>query len=102
MQISKSDYMLYLRHPAWLWLKKNDKEKLPAVDAGLQTIFDAGYVFHAYAEQQFSGGVTLGFNDYDEYRSLPQRTTVEKVWQNFTIQLKCRTIYINPIKRIIY
>jgi len=22
MTISKSDYMLFLRHPAWLWLKK--------------------------------------------------------------------------------
>lgn len=37
MQISKSDYMLYLRHPAWLWLKKNDKKKykLPTVSDNL-------------------------------------------------------------------
>lgn len=27
--ISKSDYMLFLRQPAWLWLKKNDPSKLP-------------------------------------------------------------------------
>ncbi len=74
MQISKSDYMLYLRHPAWLWLKKNDKNKLPPIDDGLQAIFDTGYLFEEYAEQQFAGASRLGFNNYQEYVSLPHRT----------------------------
>jgi len=73
--ISKSEYMLFLKHPAWLWLKKHDKSKLPPVDDNTQAIFDAGHMFESYAEQLFSGGLTLGFNDYDEYLSLPQRTT---------------------------
>lgn len=74
MQISKSDYMLFLKHPAWLWLKKHDKTKLPPTDDNTQAIFDAGNLFEKYAEQLFPNGVRLGFNDYDEYLDLPIRT----------------------------
>lgn len=75
MQISKSEYMMFLKHPAWLWLKKHDKNKLPPVDDNTQAIFDAGHMFESYAEQLFPGGLTLGFNDYNEYLSLSDRTT---------------------------
>ena len=74
MQISKSDYMLFLRQPAWLWLKKNDPSKLPPVDAATQAMFDAGHAFEPYVESLFPEGVALGFSDFDEYRSLPLRT----------------------------
>lgn len=74
MQISKSDYMLFLRHPAWLWVKKNDPKKIPPVDENTQAMFDAGHQFEPYAESLFPEGVSLGFSDYDEYRSLPERT----------------------------
>lgn len=72
--ISKSDYMLFLRHPAWLWVKKNDPKKIPPVDENTQAMFDAGHQFEPYAESLFPQGVSLGFSDYDEYHSLPQRT----------------------------
>lgn len=72
--LSKSDYMLFLRHPAWLWLKKFDKGKLPSADANLQAIFDAGHAFEPYAEQLLPEAVKLGFDGYDEYLSLPHRT----------------------------
>lgn len=75
MQLSKSDYMLFLKHPAWLWLKKHDKLKLPPIDEGTQAMFDAGHKFEAYAEALFENGVTLGFNNYNEYNSLTERTT---------------------------
>ncbi|OYW43869.1 hypothetical protein B7Z28_00525, partial [Candidatus Saccharibacteria bacterium 32-45-3] len=74
MQLSKSDYMLFLKHPAWLWLKKHDKDKLPPVDESTQAMFDAGHKFEAYAEALFKDGVTLGFSDFDEYNSLTERT----------------------------
>ena len=74
MQLSKSNYMQYLRHPALLWLSKHDPDKLPPVDDSLQAMFNAGHKFEAYAEALFSDGVTLGFNDYTEYQSLPART----------------------------
>ncbi len=75
MTLSKSDYMLFIRHPAWLWLKKYDKSKLPAPDENLQAMFDAGHEFEAYAEALFPGGIKLGFNNYNEYLSLPSRTS---------------------------
>jgi hypothetical protein len=74
MQISKSDYMLFLRQPAWLWLKKNDPKKIPPIDENTQALFDSGHQFEPYAESQFPEGVTLGFSDYSEYLSLPKRT----------------------------
>src|SRR5680860_890771 len=74
MQISKSDYMLFLKHPAWLWLKKHDPKKLPPVDASTQAIFDTGHAFEQYAEELFPDGVKIGFDNYDEYKSLPKRT----------------------------
>ena len=75
MTLSKSDYMLFLRHPAWLWLKKFDKDKLPPADENTQAMFDAGHDFEQYAESLFTGGIKLGFNNYNEYLSLPTRTT---------------------------
>lgn len=74
MQLSKSDYMLFLKHPAWLWLKKHDKLKLPPIDEGTQAMFDAGHKFEAYPEALFENGVTLGFSNYNEYNSLTERT----------------------------
>jgi hypothetical protein len=72
--ISKSDHMLFLKQPAWLWLKKNDPSKLPPVDANTQAMFDAGHAFEPFAESLFPEGVSLGFSDYSEYTTLPQRT----------------------------
>jgi hypothetical protein len=66
--------MLFLRQPAWLWLKKNDPKKIPPIDENTQALFDSGHQFEPYAESQFPEGVTLGFSDYSEYLSLPQRT----------------------------
>lgn len=74
MVISKSEYMMFLKHPAWLWLKKHDQSKLPEPDANLQAIFDAGKEFEQYAEKRFSDGVQVGFNNYEEYLSMPERT----------------------------
>ena len=66
--------MLFLKHPAWLWIKKNDPKKIPPVDENTQAMFDAGHQFEPYAETLFPEGVSLGFSDFDEYRSLPKRT----------------------------
>ena len=79
VQLSKSEYMMFLKHPAWLWLKKHDKNKLPAPDDNLQATFDAGVEFEDYAQKRFPKGIRLGFNNYNEYLSLPKRTT--EVWE---------------------
>jgi len=75
MQLSKSDYMLFLRHPGWLWLKKHDKSKLPLVDDALQAIFDGGHQFEDYAEKLFPGATRIGFSFTEKnYMSMPLRT----------------------------
>lgn len=74
MILSKTEYLMFLKHPAWLWLKKHDKAKLPVVDDNLQAIFDTGHMFEKYAEQLFPGIVTVGFSSFDEYSSMPVRT----------------------------
>jgi hypothetical protein len=70
MQISKSEYMMFLKHPAWLWLKKNNKKALPPPDQQLQALFDAGNEFEGYAQALFPGGVNLGFENYNEYGAI--------------------------------
>lgn len=75
MQLSKSDYLLFLRHPAWLWLKKHDKSKLPPIDDALQAIFDDGKLFETYADKLFPDAVRIGFSFQDNnYMSMPKRT----------------------------
>ena len=69
MQITKSNYMNFLRHPAWLWVEKHDKSKLPPVDPSLQAMFDAGHKFEQYAESLFDGGVQIEVGDYFDMTS---------------------------------
>ncbi len=72
--LTKSEYMMYLKHPAWLWLKVHDKSKLPPVDAGTQAMFDAGHNFEQYAESFYPDATRLGFSDYKSYQALTSRT----------------------------
>ena len=79
MILSKSNYMLYLRHPVWLWLEKHNKKILPEVDADTQAVFDAGNLFESYAEKLFPDGITLGYKtkgefDFKKYMALPAVT----------------------------
>jgi hypothetical protein len=74
MQISKSEYMLFLKHPGMLWLKKHDKSKLPAVSESLQAMFDDGKLFEEYANKLFPDAVSVGFDSYASYMTMPNRT----------------------------
>ncbi len=75
MQISKSDYILFLKHPAWLWIKKHAKHLLPPVDAALQARCDEGHAFEPYVEALFPNLARLGFSDFGSYPALPQHTS---------------------------
>lgn len=82
MVISKSEFMMFLRHPAWLWLKKYDKEKIPIPDEDLQARFDEGTLFEEYAEKLFPEAVKLGYKNDGvfsgtKYYALPDLTTQE-------------------------
>ena len=80
MQLSKSDYMLFLKHPAWLWLKKHARHLLPPVDPALQARFDEGHAFEPYAESLFPSLTRLGFTDFAGYQSLAARTL--ETWED--------------------
>lgn len=58
---------------------------LPPVDSATQAIFDTGHAFEQYAEALYPGGLTLGFEDYDQYLTLPERTTAALTEGNRTI-----------------
>ncbi|MEX2014179.1 MAG: DUF2779 domain-containing protein [Parcubacteria group bacterium] len=82
MVISKSEFMMFLKHPAWLWLKKFAKDKLPIPDEGLQALFDEGTLFEEYAEKLFPEAVKLGYKNGGDfsgtkYYALPEETTKE-------------------------
>ncbi len=79
LQISKSDYMLYMKHPAWLWLKKHDNKSLPLPDDNLKARFANGNNYEPYVEQLFPNAVKLGWDiakngSYDE---LVNKTNIE-------------------------
>ena len=76
MQLSKTEYMMFLKHPAWLWLKKHDKAKLPPVDDDLQALFDDGHLFETYAEKLFPNSSKVGFikGIYESYLSMVKKT----------------------------
>jgi len=65
---------MFLKHPAWLWLKKHRKEILPEPSPALQARFYEGHLFESYAEQLFDDVTSLGFANYQDYLSLPRRT----------------------------
>ena len=54
MLISKSEYMLYLKHPAWLWIKKHAKHLMPPIDDDLQARFNEGHVSSPQIMYHFS------------------------------------------------
>lgn len=82
--LSKSDYILFLKHSAWLWLKKHDKSKLTPISENLQALFDAGYLFESYAEKLFPNGVKIDFSSYDEYLAMPAKTKMAFTYGVFT------------------
>ena len=74
--------MMFLKHPAWLWLKKYDKNKIPIPDEDLQARFDEGTRFETYAEKLFPDAVKLGYKNDGEfsgtkYYALPELTKAE-------------------------
>jgi len=76
MTLSKSEYIMFLKQPAWLWLKKHDKAKLPEIDPNTQAMFDTGHLFEKYAEQLFPNAIRIGYSfENNNYVTMPRRTT---------------------------
>ena len=74
--ISKTDYITYLKHPAWLWLRKNNPDFLPVPDDNTQAIIDEGREFESFAEQAFLDAVHLSRKDFADIQEWADETKV--------------------------
>ncbi|OYW86484.1 hypothetical protein B7Z17_00305 [Candidatus Saccharibacteria bacterium 32-49-10] len=74
--ISKTDYITYLKHPAWLWLRKNQSDFLEAPDENSQAIIEEGREFEKLAEQIFSEAIRLERNNYADMQEWADETRI--------------------------
>lgn len=74
MKLSKSEYMLSLKHPAWLWLKRHKPGVLPEPDPALQARLDQGFVFERQALKLFPGIVHISADGENASADLIQQT----------------------------
>lgn len=74
MHVSKTDYITYLKHPVWLWLRKHDPDFLPTPDDNSQAIIDEGREFEKLAEQIFPEAIRLDRNDYADMQEWADET----------------------------
>lgn len=82
MYLSKSDYITFLKHPAWLWLKKHNPSILPQTDDNTQSIIDEGKLFEKYTEQIFPDAIKLNrkdFSDIEDWASETKNLIDQKV-----------------------
>ncbi|MFB6181692.1 MAG: DUF2779 domain-containing protein [Candidatus Magasanikbacteria bacterium] len=73
MQLSKSDYIKFLKHPAWLWLKKHKPHLLPEPDEDDEAAFDAGDRFEQKVYEIFPEAVEVDFDDYEQMSEKTKR-----------------------------
>jgi hypothetical protein len=66
--LTKSDYLKYLIHPAYLWLQKWDKDRLPPFDEAAKAIMEQGNVLEGYARELFGHGSTVAALFQDSVR----------------------------------
>lgn len=107
MNLSKSDYISFLVHPAYLWLKKYEKHKIPPIDDAKQDIFDQGNLFESYVEKLYPEATRIGFDKqkFDTYKSMPKRTKeaidseVEVILQG-RLEANNTTCIFDAIKRV--
>jgi hypothetical protein len=63
--LTKSDYLKFLTHPAYLWLQKHAKDTLPDFDERAQAAVDEGNLVETYARRLFPDGHLIGVHIFD-------------------------------------
>jgi len=64
--LSKSDYTIGMECPGHLWLKYNDKEKIPPHPPGVLKRFEQGTIVGQWAKKLFPDGVDIPEEDFKE------------------------------------
>lgn len=82
--LTKSDYLKYLAHPAYLWLQKYDKDKLPPFDEAGRAMLAQGNEVETYARKLFADGqaVTTLFKDAVDDTDQLVRQGVHVIYQS--------------------
>lgn len=106
--------MNYLRHPAWLWMEKHAKEKLPPHDAATQAIFETGYKFETVAEKLFPEALRLGWENYEQYTELAKitqaiianengsRTIIQAKFDTNELTCICDVVFVDGVNVDLY
>jgi hypothetical protein len=82
--LTKSDYLKFLIHPAYLWMAKYAKDKLPEFDEIGQANVDQGYAVEEMAQKLFKGGRLVDvpmFDGPDESAKLMREGGAEILFQ---------------------
>jgi len=66
MILSKSNYMIGLQCPRYLWIKINKPEKIPEPDMEVQHRFDQGHLLEEYAHKLYPEGETISSENFKE------------------------------------
>jgi hypothetical protein len=64
--LTKSNYLLGIQCPKFLWITKNDKERIPEPNEIEQKKFDDGTLVGELATTLFEGGIKIPEEDYQE------------------------------------
>lgn len=74
MYLSKTDYVTYLKHPAWLWLKKHSPNLLPKLDENSQAVIDGGIQFEHFVETIFDNAVKVESKEFGDFEARAAET----------------------------
>ncbi len=77
--LTKSNYLLGLQCPKLLWVKVNDKERIPEPDELAQQKFSVGDVIGEYAKKVFEGGIDLAGLGFKENIEATKKELEKKV-----------------------
>lgn len=77
--LTKSDYICGIQCLRWLWINKNDKERIPELTELDKARFEEGYVIEEYAKQLFPDLVDLSKFKFDEQVEKTKEYTQKRV-----------------------
>ncbi|MFH1801506.1 MAG: DUF2779 domain-containing protein [archaeon] len=77
--LTKSDYICGIQCLRWLWINKNDKERIPELTELDKARFEEGYVIEEYAKQLFPDIVDLSKFKFDEQVEKTKEHTQKRV-----------------------
>ena len=77
--LTKSDYIMGVQCLRWLWINKNDKEKIPALTELDKARFEEGYMIEECAKSLFADLVDLSKFKFDEQIEKTKEYTEKRV-----------------------